>query len=104
MKSTPDNPPPAEETIHRIESSLRCFVFSLLGLIPFVGLPFSVAALLRTRALQRRTGTAFNPADRYLKAASRLAPLGFLITGAALLLCVVVPAILNDFSGGSGGG
>jgi hypothetical protein len=28
-----------------LKSSLRCFVFRLLGLLPLIGLPFALAAL-----------------------------------------------------------
>lgn len=35
----------ASAKIKMLNSSMRCFVFGLLGLIPLVGLPFAIAAL-----------------------------------------------------------
>ncbi len=100
----PGEPASATASIAQIEASLRCFVFSLLGLIPFVGLPFCVAAMLRTRKLQKQGLGGFNPADPYLKAASRIAPFGLLSTAAVLIVCVIVPAFTDGFSHSSGGG
>jgi hypothetical protein len=52
--------------IRTIELSLRCFVFSVLGLIPLVGLPMSVLALACYRQQLREGGQAWNPAGVYL--------------------------------------
>jgi hypothetical protein len=35
----------ASAKIQMLKSSLRCFTFGLLGLIPLIGLPFALAAL-----------------------------------------------------------
>jgi hypothetical protein len=51
----------ASAKIQLLNSSLRCFVFGLLGLIPVIGLPFALAALWisgRTRAKEKQMWNA----------------------------------------------
>jgi len=97
----PASVPPPEERIVILNSSLRCFAYSLVGLIPFIGLPFSVAAMNQKRQIKNTAGTDWNPAGRYLKVAGRIAPLGFLSSaGFLVLFCLLVGAI---GSGGEGG-
>jgi hypothetical protein len=92
-------PPPIPETppasnIAAIKASLRCFVYSLIGLVPVVGLPFSVAAILQCRKVERAARAQWNPAQGYLRAARRIGPLGFLTTAGCLLAaCVLVPGL-----------
>jgi hypothetical protein len=93
-------------TAQGITASLRGYVYSLVGLIPVLGLPFSVAAMAQNAKAQKRLGKEWNPASRYLGAAKWLAPLGFLSTSIFLLLvCAIIPAISEGYlTGPSGGG
>jgi hypothetical protein len=90
--------------IAAIELSLRCFVFSLIGLVPVVGIPFALAAMVRSRQVPKADSSDWNPADRYLSAARRLGPLSFLTTAVFLfLVCAFLPALLRDCGGYSSG-
>jgi hypothetical protein len=96
--------PPPEVKIGILNSSVRCFALSLAGLIPLLGLPFSVAALLQKRALATKATRAWNPAGRYVRAAGWLAPLGFLSSaGFVVALCVLSQASEAGFFGGGSG-
>jgi hypothetical protein len=56
--------PDAEAKIKMLNSSMRCFVFGMLGLIPLVGLPFALAALWisgRVRAKEKQIWNAARP-------------------------------------------
>lgn len=52
--------------IELIACSLRCFVFSLVGLVPLLGIPASVVALVQYGQVMRRGKGVWNPAERYL--------------------------------------
>jgi hypothetical protein len=97
-----DTPPPIPDSplaknIEAIKASLRCFVYSLVGLVPVAGLPFSLAAIVQSRQVERAARSDWNPAEGYLKAAHRIGPLGFLTTAACLFAIFVV---LPGFSEG----
>ncbi len=50
--------------IRMLKSSLRCFVYGLLGLIPLWGLPFAIAALVisgKVRVQEKRFWNAARP-------------------------------------------
>ena len=50
--------------IRMLKSSLRCFVYGLLGLLPVIGLPFAIAALWisgRVRASEKKIWNAARP-------------------------------------------
>jgi hypothetical protein len=50
--------------IRMLKSSMRCFVFGLLGLIPLVGLPFALSALWisgRVRVKEKQLWNAARP-------------------------------------------
>jgi hypothetical protein len=54
----------ASAKIQMLKSSMRCFVFGLLGLIPLVGLPFGLAALWisgRVRVQEKQLWNAARP-------------------------------------------
>jgi hypothetical protein len=99
----PDSGSELKERIATVKSSLRCFVYSLVGLVPLIGIPFSIAAIVRSRQMPEAQSGGWNPGDRYLKAARRLGPLGFL-TSAIFLLVVfcALPALFGDGAGFSG--
>ena len=105
MNAAPSTPnSPLQNRIAAVKSSLRCFVYSLIGLIPLVGIPFVAAAMVRSRVVPKADSLDWNPADRYLSAARRIGPLGFL-TNAIFLFLVgfVLPALWRDWAGCSHG-
>lgn len=54
----------AEAKIQMLQNSLHCFVCGLLGLLPVVGLPFALAALIlsgQVRAGQKKHWNAARP-------------------------------------------
>ena len=54
----------ASAKIRMLNSSMRCFVFGLLGLIPVIGLPFALAALWlsgRARAKEKQMWNVARP-------------------------------------------
>ncbi len=84
----PDSP--LVKSIEAIKASLRCFVYSLAALVPVVGLPFLLAAMIQSRKAERAACSGWNPASRYLRAANGIAPLGLLTTAASLFVVFVV--------------
>jgi hypothetical protein len=54
----------AEIKIRMLQSSLRCFAFGLLGLLPVIGIPFAIAALWisgRVRVKEKQLWNAARP-------------------------------------------
>ena len=98
MSTTPPNSNSRlGQRIAAVTSSLRCFVYSLVGLVPLVGIPFAVAAIVRSRQVQKASRADWNPADHYLSASRRLAPVSFLTSAIFLVLVVfVLPALWQD--------
>ena len=68
-------PTPAQK-IRVIEETLRCFAFSLLSLIPLVGLPFAILTIVRHRKIRAAEDGEWNPAQLYLAWGFCLAWLG----------------------------
>ena len=83
------------ERIRLIERSLRCFVYGILSLIPFVGVGFAVLALELHFKTWAETGDGWNPARRYLLAGFCLAWLGILVSVGGLVSFVVV--LINHY-------
>lgn len=57
-----------ELKIRMIKQSLRCFTFGLMGLIPVIGLPFAISALVAggsARGLEVRCWSAARPFRRW---------------------------------------
>jgi uncharacterized protein YybS (DUF2232 family) len=55
-----------EEQIEIITTSFRCFHLSLAGLVPLIGLPFSILAIFVGARLRSRLAKQWNPAKHYL--------------------------------------
>jgi membrane protease YdiL (CAAX protease family) len=55
----------AEAKIQMLKASLECFVFGLLGLLPLIGLPFAVAALVVSGKVRVRQKNIWNAARSY---------------------------------------
>lgn len=59
------NPPPMDK-IELIQRSLSAFGFGLPGIVPFLGTPFAIVALVHNSRIKRRGSMLWNPAQRYL--------------------------------------
>ncbi len=86
---------PVNESLRRpmgkialIQHSPRCFGRGLLGLLPIIGLPFAVAALVSFVRVAFNRGSEWNPAERYLSWGVACAVLGLLLTLAAFAALV----------------
>ena len=60
------NPAPPLVRIEMIESSVRCLVLGVLGLLPLIGLPMLVLSLRHYRRVRQIGGGSVNPAQRQL--------------------------------------
>ena len=74
-----DNPPPMDK-IELIRGSLRAFGFGLPGIVPFLGTPFAIIALVQNSRIKRRFGALWNPAQSYLFWGSVCARIGMMLT------------------------
>lgn len=74
-----DNPPPMDK-IEVIQRSLGAFGFGLPGIVPFIGTPFAIVALMHNSRINRRIGEQWNPAQRYLFWGSVCARIGVTLT------------------------
>ena len=54
------------DKIELIQRSLRAFGFGLPGIVPFLGTPFAIVALVENSRIKRRGGALWNPAQNYL--------------------------------------
>jgi hypothetical protein len=97
MKADPLNSGAASgNRVETIRASVRCLIYSLVGFVPLVGLPFSVAAIVQAFRI-RKSGTGdWNPAESYLWAGKHLAPIGFLTSILFLLFLLFVSEIYRD--------
>lgn len=76
------------DKIQIINKSLRCFVYGLLSLLPFIGIPLVVGAYKNYFQVRRLSGTEWNAAEYYLKSGSVLAFIGAAINFLAVLACI----------------
>jgi hypothetical protein len=58
-----DNIPIAK--IKMLKSSMRCFIYGLLGLLPVIGLPFAIVALWLSGRVRAREKLFWNAAKPY---------------------------------------
>ena len=87
---------PADK-IRIIEQSLACFVLGLLSLIPLLGLPFAILAIVRHLNAWSQGEQEWNPAKPYLLWGFGLAWLGGLISLGALAILVLALTKLFEF-------
>jgi uncharacterized membrane protein len=80
-------PVPAMDKIELIESSMRAFLFGLLGIVPFLGIPFALVAVVNSAHIRRRAATQWNPAHRYLFWGMVCARIGITLT----LILTILP-------------
>ena len=55
----------AAAKIQMLKGSMKCFVFGLLGLLPFIGLPFGLAALWISGRVRMKEKQFWNAARPY---------------------------------------
>lgn len=67
---------PGAEKLEMLQSSGRCLVFGLLGLLPVVGLPFAVGALWLADRIRRQEKRYWNAAKPYRMIGVACAALG----------------------------
>ena len=84
--------------IQMIKSSMRCFAFGLLGLLPVIGLPFAIAALWISGGIRVKEKHLWNAARPY-----RI--WGIIIAGAGTLFwfLIVMLLIYNSINNGDSG-
>jgi hypothetical protein len=76
----PADNPPAMDKIELIQLSLRAFCCGLPGIVPFLGTPFAIVALIQNSRIKRCGGALWNPAQRYLFWGSVCARIGVTLT------------------------
>ena len=57
--------PDIENRIQVLNGSLRCFALGVMGLLPVIGLPFALAALVASGKVRCRQKGMWNPAQSY---------------------------------------
>ena len=90
------NPPPMDK-IELIQGSLRAFGFGLPGIVPFLGAPFAIVALVQNARIKRRFGALWNPAQRYLFWGMVCARIGMMLT--IIITLLIALAGLVSFLG-----
>jgi hypothetical protein len=79
-----------------INKSLTAFICGLFGLLPVIGIPFGLAAIVFFVRTRLRKSTEWNPAEHYLNWAARLA-----LIGAVLTLIVIALAMASAIQQGN---
>jgi hypothetical protein len=80
------------DKIDLIRSSLRCFACGIIGLLPFIGIPFAVAAIWDFRRVFFGKSTLWNAAQPYLSIGAACATFGLLLD------LLIVTAIIIQIS------
>jgi hypothetical protein len=86
-----------------IEASWRCFVFGLIGLLPIIGLPFSILALWNGGRARVREKQYWNPAKVYRNWGVICAAIGmviWVIVGALIIYNATTGGWSSDGGGG----
>lgn len=74
--------------LQMLQSSLRCLIFGLLGLIPVLGLPFALSALWISGRVRREEKLRWNAARPYRLLGVACAALGSILWTGVLILVV----------------
>lgn len=94
----------AEAKIRMLNSSMRCFVFGLLGLIPLIGLPFAFSALWISGRARVKEKQFWNAARPYRIWGVACAAAGTIFWGFILMLIIYSAASNSNGSGNHGYG
>lgn len=88
---------PPLDKIELIQLSMRVFYFGVPGIVPGLGIPFAIVAVVISNQIKRRSGNQWNPAHRYLYWGTLCTRLGIILTllaitffGGALLLQILI--------------
>jgi len=82
----------ATAKIQMLKSSMQCFMFGLLGLIPLIGLPFALSALWISGRVRVKEKQFWNAAQPYRISGAICAAVGTVLwTG---ILAIVVGRVL----------
>lgn len=92
----------ASAKIKMLNSSMRCFVFGLLGLIPLIGLPFALAALWISGCVRVKEKQFWNAARPYRIWGVVCAAGGTIFWGFILML-IIYSAVSNSNGSGNHG-
>lgn len=85
---------PAVAKLKMMKASIRCLVFGLLGLLPVIGLPFALVALLMAGRVRYAEKQFWNPASSYRRIGFICAMVGTFIW-AGFLIIVIFQAVEN---------
>ena len=77
-----------EANIQMLRSSLECFICGLLGLLPLIGFPFAVVALVISGKVRIRQKTFWNAAKPYWIGGIACGSLGILLWGAVGIMII----------------
>ena len=80
-----------------LEGSLRCFAYGLLGLLPVIGLPFAIAALVISGKARVHENRLWNAARSY-----RLIGVVCAAAGTIFWFCVISLLIYNSVVNSNG--
>lgn len=75
-----------EARIQMLKSSLECFIWGLLGLLPLIGFPFAIVALVFSGKVRVRQKKYWNAARPYWIGGIVCGALGIFLWGAAWIL------------------
>ena len=74
--------------IQMLKSSMKCFVFGLLSLLPVIGLPFALAALWISGRVRMKEKQLWNAARPYRIWGVACAAVGAILWGFILMLII----------------
>jgi len=77
-----------EAKIQMLRSSLECFICGLLGLLPLIGFPFAVVALVISGKVRVRQKNFWNAAELYWIAGIMCGSLGILLWGVVWIIII----------------
>ena len=95
--------PIAEAKIQMLKNSSRCLVCGLLGLLPVIGLPFAIAALVLAGMVRAQERRLWNAARPYRIGGVVSAAVGTVFWSVVVML-ILYHAATSGSSGFNGGG
>jgi ascorbate-specific PTS system EIIC-type component UlaA len=85
----------ADAKIKMLENSIRCLVCGMLGLLPVIGLPFALAALVLSAKVRARQKKNWNAAKPYLVWGVVCAAAGAIFWG--FILTIIIYRAANPY-------
>lgn len=87
-------PPSAEERIAMIRGSLQAWGFAMAGLVPIIGFPFALVAIVLAFRSSARGHDCWNAAGHYRLAALWISGVVLVLEGCAITVAIL--AAMND--------